>query len=273
MRNVLKQAVAALILPGLLLTATAKAGDRQREARIAAQITDAILEGETVWLQAGDVRFLGIYTEATDPSPRGAVILLHGRDANPDWPEVIYPLRTRLTTHGWSTLSIQLPVSAPDAAPGAWRNDIPLAAPRITAAANWLADKGYGDLVLAGHSLGARMGAEYLAGMHGDAATNIRAFVAIGLTANPADTERGSLLALSRIRVPILDLYGERDFGGVTGSAAARERAALKAKDDNYTPHYTQVEVPGADHFFRGVDELLASRVRAWLARYIATTP
>jgi hypothetical protein len=248
----------------LLLAATSlPAADLVREARIASQIEDAILDGEPVWLQAGEVRFLAIYTPASTPQTRGAAVILHGSDAHPDWPDVVFPLRTRLPEHGWATLSIQLPVTHPDAPAGSWQANLPLAAPRISAAAAWLRERQSPYQVLIGHSLGARMGAEYLGGLHGAPDPALRAFVAVGLTANPAETDQGVLLALSRIKVPMLDLYGERDFGGVTHSAEARQRAARKGD----TPDFTQVRAPGADHFFRGVEGLLVSRVRAWLAK------
>jgi len=260
-----------LALIPVLAGLPAGAADLVREARIADQIQDAILDGEPVWLQAGKVRFLAIYTPAATGTPRGAAVLLHGFNANPDWPEVIHPLRTRLPEHGWATLSIQLPVTATDAPPDAWQANLALAAPRINAAAAWLKGKEFNDLVLIGHSLGARMGAEYLAGLHGAPDPGYRAFVAIGLSADPQQPAQGSLLALGRIRLPLLDLYGERDFGGVTQSAAARKRAALSAPgrgEADGGPGYRQVRVPGADHFFRGLDGLLVSRVRAWLSQF-----
>jgi alpha/beta superfamily hydrolase len=253
-------AVAAALLLG---AGNALADDPVREARIASQIEDAILDGEPVWLQAGQARFLAIYTRAATPETRGAAVILHGSDAHPDWPDVVFPLRTQLPEHGWATLSIQLPVTAPGAPAGSWQADLPLAAPRIAAAAAWLKKRQFPYLALIGHSLGARMGAEYLGGLHGAPDPAFRAFVAVGLTANPADTDRGVLLALKQLQLPMLDLYGERDFGGVIHSADARRRAALQGR----SPAYSQVQAPGADHFFRGLDGLLVSRVRAWLAK------
>ncbi len=245
-------------LTTLLATWPAAAADLAREARIAGQISDAILDGEPLWLSADGNRFLAIYTTADPGLSRGGVILLHGRDAHPDWPEVIYPLRTALPGLGWATLSIQLPVNAPAAPAGAWRADIPLALSRIRAAVTWLTGRGVDAPILISHSLGARIGAEYLGGLHGAPAPS-RGLVAIGLTANPADTDRGTLKALRQLQVPMLDLFGTEDFGGVIHSADARRRAARD------TP-YTQLQVAGADHFFSGQDEQLIATVGAWLA-------
>ena len=103
---------------GLLLVLvcfSATASNLAREQRIAKQIVDAILDGETIWLEADGNRFLTLYTEATTRQTLGGVILLHGMGANPDWMDVIQPLRVNLPDRGWATLSIQLPVAAGDA--------------------------------------------------------------------------------------------------------------------------------------------------------------
>jgi pimeloyl-ACP methyl ester carboxylesterase len=270
MKNRLFDLLAVLIVGTLGVVPMATAADLVREARIASQIQDAILEGEVVWLQAGEARFLAIYTPASTPDTRGAAVLLHGSNAHPDWMDVIYPLRTQLPAHGWATLSIQLPVTAPDAPPDSWQQNLPLAAPRIAAAAAWLKQKQLSPLVLIGHSLGARMGTDYLGGLYGAPDPAFQAFVAIGLSADPAKPDTGALKALRQIRLPVLDLYGQRDLAGVIASAAARQRAGQLAGTADFTPDYTQVQVPGADHFFHGLDNLLVSRVRAWLSRVTA---
>ena len=48
----------------------------KREARLAEQIVDMILDGDPVWLEADQREFLGIYTEADES--RAAVLILHG---------------------------------------------------------------------------------------------------------------------------------------------------------------------------------------------------
>lgn len=118
----------------LFLSQTAFAADLAREQRIADQIVDAILDGEPVWLEADGHRFLSIHTETDAQETRGGVILLHGMGANPDWQDVIQPLRTYLPEHAWDTLSIQLPVAASDAPFREYLPLIPQAYPRIHAA-------------------------------------------------------------------------------------------------------------------------------------------
>ncbi|MBA1446689.1 MAG: alpha/beta hydrolase family protein [Chromatiales bacterium] len=124
----------SLLLLMLFLSQTAFAADLAREQRIADQIVDAILDGEPVWLEADGHRFLSIHTETDAQETRGGVILLHGMGANPDWQDVIQPLRTYLPEHAWDTLSIQLPVAASDAPFREYLPLIPQAYPRIHAA-------------------------------------------------------------------------------------------------------------------------------------------
>ncbi len=251
-----------LVLPMLLglLSPAASASDLAREARIAAEISDAVLDGETTRLRAGEVEFLAIHTEPQAAAPLGGVILLHGRGAHPDWNEVIHPLRVGLAAAGWHTLSIQLPIAAADAPTEAYTALIPEAAPRIAAAVTFFQERKIRPVAIVAHSLGARMAAAYLAGA---ADAPVAAFVAVGLPADPKEPEAGTLGALAKIRTPTLDLYGSRDLDSVLGSAGQRQQAAKRAGN----PVYERVEVPGADHFFRGLDDALVSRVGAWLHR------
>ena len=81
-----------------------------------------------------------------------------------------------LPAQGWSTLSVQLPILGNDAE---GKDYLPLmdeVAPRLDAAVAWLRGKGYADIVIVAHSLGAAMASDYLAG--GD--RGVSAFVGIG---------------------------------------------------------------------------------------------
>lgn len=245
----------------LLWCSLGSASDQARERRIAAQIEDAILVGEPMQLTAGDLTFLAIHAPANTNTTRGAVILLHGMGANPDWTDVIQPLRSELPDHGWETLSLQLPVASADAPAKEYLALIPEAGPRIDAAVDFLKQGGVSDMVLIGHSLGARMGAEYLAQRP---PPEIRAFVAIGLSARKDQTESGTLGRLSGIRIPILDIYGSRDLDAVRKSAPARAAAVRKSGN----PDYRQTEIAGANHFFQGLEDTLVTRVNAWINKF-----
>jgi pimeloyl-ACP methyl ester carboxylesterase len=251
------------ILFGALVAVDLQAADLAREQRIRAQIEDAILVGEPITLQTGGQDFLAIHTEAQTPKRQGAAILLHGRGANADWADVIHPLRTGLAAHGWETLSLQMPVAAAEAPGSAYRRLIPEAFPRIAFGLEFLVQRQIDRVVIIGHSLGARMALEWLAR---ETPRPVRALVAVGLSSGSGESDAGTLDALTRLRLPVLDIYGSHDAQSVRHTAPQRAAAARKADNDRYR----QLEIQGADHLFHGHDHELLTRVRAWLYRVAA---
>ncbi len=249
-----------MILLGLLpLSGAALASDSAKEQRWAAQLEDQLLEGKALRLNDGQRDFLALYTPALGKTRRGGVILLHGLGAHPDWPEVIAPLRAGLPEAGWATLSIQLPVRPNEAEFSDYPPLFPEANARISAAVRHLQQQGLLNIALVGHSLGAAMGAYFLA-QQSPGSEAIRAFVGIGMNQAPG-TVAHTPDSLARIKIPVLDIYGELDLRGVLASARAR---AMSQADN---PAYRQVRIPGADHFFQGLDATLVKRVASWLKR------
>ncbi len=246
----------------LTWSGTSAASDIEKEKRWSQQFVDDLVVGESCQLKAGATEFTGIFTEASAGPTGRAVILAHGMGVHPNWPEIINPLRSELPEHGWSTLSIQMPVLANNAA---LKDYLPLfdeTGPRIEAAVKYLRAQGNETIVLIGHSLGAAMAASYLANntQHG-----LQGLVVIGLGVIDLDDRMNAVVALEKIQVPVLDLYGSRDLATVLNSAKARARAARKAGNTDYR----QTEIEGADHFFVGMEDTLNRRVYGWLkSRY-----
>ncbi|WP_297526614.1 alpha/beta fold hydrolase [Thiohalobacter sp.] len=243
----------------IALSGTAWATDTAKEQRWAEQITDMLVVGEAEWLEANGQKFLALYTEDTTGAPKGAVILVHGTGAHPDWPDVIHPLRVRLPDHGWSTLSIQAPVLANEAGYAEYAPLIKEAAPRIQAAVAFLQQRAPDlPVFLLGHSLGATMATACVADTPD---LPLAGLAIVGLSVRDEDPLLDSLAYLQRLRLPVFDLYGSRDLPAVTASAPARRKAAVRAGNRAYR----QFEVSGADHFFQGLEDELVSRVRGWL--------
>ena len=235
------------------------ASDIRKEQRMAEQLTEQLVIGEAVNITAGSLSFFALYTPAEGKTQRGGVILLHGQGAHPDWPDVISPLRRDLPDSGWATLAIQLPV---------WPNGtnftdylplFPAANVRIDAAVRYLQKQGLLNITLVGHSLGAAMGAHYLA-QQPPGSDAIRAFVGVGMGSAPG-TVAHTPDALAKINIPVLDLYGFQDLDNVLNSAKARAQAAQKANNTAYR----QIKVTGADHFFRALEATLTKRIAGWL--------
>lgn len=213
----------------LLLSASAIAGsDYAREKKWADEITPAIVVGDPIYLkQANGHEFLGIYTEAA--GARMGVVVAHGLGIHPDW-GLIGTLRQSLAEHGYTTLSIQLPILASDAKPGEYAATFPDAAERLQLAVALLQQKGYKRIALVSHSMGSRMAHAYMAGNP----PLVGAWAALG---NAATGYAG-------IAAPVLDLYGARDLPQVLADATAR-RASLSGKTAS-----RQTVIADADHFY-----------------------
>jgi pimeloyl-ACP methyl ester carboxylesterase len=216
------------------------------------------LVGKAESLEAGGQKFLGIYTEDQSGEPKGGAVILHGIGVHPDWPDVVYPLRSELPNYGWATLSIQLPILPNEAT---LKDYIPLmkeAAPRIQAAQAFLQSKGNEPIVIIAHSLGASMATVALqeTGIDG-----VRGLVVIGMSSSDLDPQLNTSAEIATLGLPIYDLYGSRDLDEVLAAATARA-AAMRSTGHS---QYRQLAVEGADHFFVGLDDELVRNVRGWL--------
>lgn len=250
----------ALLLAGLWGWGGAEGSDMARERRLRGEIEAGVRLGESVSLKTGQLDFLALHMAATTPKPKGGVILLHGQGAHPEWATLIQPLRVQLPAHGWETLSVQLPLAAEDAPDGAYEPLIPEAFARIAFALEFLKSRQINQVALVGHGWGARVAVEWLGR---DAPPDVAGLVAIGLSADLRRLDSGTLGALRKIQVPVLDLYGSRDLDPVRATASQRAAAARAGQNRQYR----QVEMDGADHFFTGLTDALIARVRAWLSR------
>jgi pimeloyl-ACP methyl ester carboxylesterase len=228
--------------------AEAPAADYAREKRWADEITPAILVGDPVYLTlASGHRFLAIYENPK--AARAAVVVVHGAGVHPDW-GLVNTLRSRLPESGYATLSVQMPVLAPGVPPEQYAPTFPEAVERLTRAMEFLRARGHRRIAIVSHSLGARMANEYLVAATVDPA--VSAWASLGLNG-------GEFTTPARLRLPVLDLYGERDFPAVLASASGR--AAVLAR----LPGSAQIEVAGADHFYNGREDEMLRWVRGFL--------
>lgn len=253
--------ISLIIVSSILMALPVLASDSAKEERWANQVTDFLLDGEPQWLEVNGIRFLSIYTPATTEKTIGAIILLHGRGAHPDWPEVIQPLRSQFPEKGWATLSLQMPVLANEAFDKDYIplfNEIPQ---RIKAGMNFLSQQNINNIVLMGHSLGATMATSYLASHSDD---RIKAFVGIGMKAMKQTDKYHVLdnaLSLQNIKIPVLDIYGSKTIEEILYSA---DRRAQVIKRTGHTQS-RQVKMKGTGHFFQGFEEKLVDSIVDWM--------
>jgi alpha/beta superfamily hydrolase len=220
--------------------------DYAKETRWAEQVEDGLMDGDSVWLTASDHEFMAIYTPSETDTKRTAVVV-HGLGVHPDWVQVIQPLRVALTSQGFNTLSIQMPVLENDAHSGEYKQVLGHADLRIKAAVEYLEKEGLVSDVLVAHSLGSVMSTHYLANF----VHPFKRFVGIGM--GPATAEY-----LKKIDIPVFDLYGDEDLEAVLTSV--KDRANASKNNSNYS----QMKV-SADHFFNDKDSLLIESVGTWL--------
>lgn len=237
-----------------LLFASVHASDVAKEQRWADQVVDSILDGEAVWLQADGHEFLSIYTEAEEESSKG-IIVVHGTGIHPNWDQVVKPVRVEMTTHGWNTLSIQMPILRNEAEYAEYVPLYPEIPPRIKAAEQYLQEQGVKEIVIVAHSQGATMSAYYLSRNK----SPVKAFVAIGMGATQKDSHVNSAESLKKINIPVLDLYGTDDLPGVL------ETSDLRKKSSAHNPAYQQVVTEGAEHFYEGKETKLIDSINQWL--------
>jgi pimeloyl-ACP methyl ester carboxylesterase len=241
-------------LAALILGACAgSVPDYARELRWADEVVPGLVVGDAVRIEtAAKRRFLGILAEAPRSfgnAGRGAIILIHGSGAHPDF-AVIGQLRALLNDAGFTTLSIQMPVLAADAAAEDYRDLFAEAGERIAAAIDYLRAKKQARVAIVSHSMGARMTLDFLQ-RKPDAP--LAAWVPLAIS-------DGDLTGLPRTAFPVFDVYGEKDFEVVL--AKKNDRAAVLRS----IPGSKQVTVFGADHFFAGREKQLAMLLADLLA-------
>ena len=236
----------ALLLVTVAVPALAQ--DYDREQRWADQILPALMVGEAVWLpQANGHKFLALYTVAE--KPRGALIIAHGRGWSPDY-ELYGSLRTKLAEQGYTTLAIQLPVLGGGAKIGDYLITYPDASERFTLAGKFLQDKGYKNIAIVSHSLGATMANQYLINVD---KTPVKAWVFVGII--------NGLEEMFRIKIPVMDVYGGKDWEITQVGAYERKKQIDKVAGSE------QVVVKDALHFFEGREDELVKIIVGFLDR------
>lgn len=247
-----------------------------REQEIAEKLTRIADADEIVSLKASGARFIGLYkrarggtvneTENKSGETSGVVILVHGMGAHPDWPDVISPLRTRLTGSGWSTLSIQMPILSPEEPVAEYGKTLDIANSRIQAAVNYLHAWEMDPIILLGYSFGSAQAASYLASNQPE---NVAAFVSVSMLAQKFIKPKLDVFKLiGEINIPILDVYGEEDLADVRRGIDDRRLAANKNNHNSFQ----QIELQQAGHNYLGTEKALAEQIQVWLRQITAVS-
>lgn len=214
--------------------------------------------GEIVELETDGGGFIAIFQKSQRDPSHGGIILLHDQGTSANSLEVIRPLRLGLSQVGWDTLSLQLPSGPRDRVGAASQSRRTVIAGRLQAGLAWLKTrKSLNQAIVAqGDSAGPTL--QFAAE---SPPRELRALVLVSSLIEPAAAD-GLADTLIRIRLPVLDIYAERDHGAVLDAAQVRRDAAARREDKKYS----QVDIPGSVPGFFGLEESLLSRIRGWLA-------
>ncbi len=252
----------AFMLNGSLAAEGSK--ELSREQQIAEKLTVTADADEIISLKASGGRFVGLYktakrSETNTGEAHGVVILVHGMGAHPDWPDVISPLRTRLTEYGWSTLSIQMPILSPEDPIAEYGKTLRIANSRIQAAVDYLHEWEIEPIILLGYSFGAAQAANYLASNKPE---DIKAFVSVSMLAQKFIKPGLDVYKfIGGITIPILDIYGEEDLDDVRRGIDDRRLAANK----NGNGGFQQIELQSSGHHYLGFEDALVEQIQIWL--------
>jgi pimeloyl-ACP methyl ester carboxylesterase len=249
----------------LIVSSLCNASDLAREIRMKQQVADYIMQGDAVMLNdsVAQHEFLSIYTEAESDTPKGAVIIMHGRGYHPNWPELVYPLRTSLPEHGWHTLSIQMPVLDTTASFYDYMDIIEQAHPRINAAIEFLQQQEIESIILLAHSCSVHMAVDWL---HKHPNTDASGFIGIGMGSTDKGQPMRQPFPLQAIKIPILDIRGENDYPAVKRNAPRRWENIQQAGN----PLSAQRVVKDARHYFTDHSDALLQEVVDWLDKVYA---
>jgi len=238
--------------------------DLEREKRMASEVEDAVLDGDVIFLKDSgskkEHKFMAI-DQKPEGETKGAVIILHGRGFHPNWEDTVFPLRTQLPEKGWRTLSLQMPVLVKTAK---YYDYVPLfsqASPRIEAGIKHLKDQGIDNIVLFAHSCGAHMAMEWVRSKEGKAGESIKAYIGAGMGATDFAQKMAKPFPLDTMKIPVLDVFGSKEYPGVLSKAPGRLMQITKAAN----PKSQQVIVPGANHYFTDKGDELVLAVSKWL--------
>lgn len=253
----------SLLLPGLTAAALSEADRAQ-------QIASTNKVGSPLWLIANANNTLGLYYDPLAGQRTVAVLLLHDLGENPNWPEVIAPLRRTLGDKRCATLSIQMPALPTGimSSDERYRTQQIDARARINAALDHLASLKITTVVILGRGYGATQAYQYLGTTPPDRqAAMIKGIITIDLNAPaklPPDLQ--GLPVIEKLTLPTLDIFSAKQNPAMTQQ---RKQAAKRAGNNKYR----QIQLVGAWPDFRNNDTFLTSRIDAWLKAQFPNNP
>ncbi len=260
------------------------------EQQLSQTVSTQISQGNPVWLNTSSGKFLAIFDKELSIAEKGTAILLPSLNDSVNASGIMRQLRTMLPQFGWTTLALQLPLL--DESSSSIYDYIDMEGEintRLTAAINFIMNKGSKNIIIIGKGIGAAAGANFLAKNNNG---EINALIGISMTGyHYQESWIYSPSSLARITLPILDIYGSQDHINVINSASDRMEASKQANQESIKEKlservaqlnetrvaqerqtgrtvYTQLTITGADNDFNGLTRHVSKKILGWLKNY-----
>ncbi len=279
----------------LLLVATlnppAAATELWREKNQLDELRPHLPAHELIELPTRPLALPALYRKTRRADIQGAAIILHPPGQHLDFPGPVHDLRRQLPRHGWSTLSLPMPLLRSDTSPQAFTGLLQESSARLRAAVNFLNQERIQNIVIIGQGLSASYAVGFVT-QSALANQTVQALVAISWPSHPHLTDWLNASAqLARLKLPLLDIYAELDSPAVLADLPRRLEAAhlagqlfdkplvledrsLKvanlARRKTGNLRYRQVEVKGSGPLYHNQSDTLVKIIRGWIQRYAA---
>jgi len=226
--------------------------DYGRESGFAQLLEGA--DGELIELETADRIFVNLWQEAERSSDE-VIIILHARGLHADWKNNTRPLRLGLAEAGRNTFSVQLPILPKGAGFSEYVHLMPFAAKRLDAVFHHLEQQGFKKIHLVAHSCGAQMAMYWL----DQGPKNLDSVTLISMGSGQYLKHFGAPHPLQNLKLPVLDLYGEKDF--VAKRAPQRGHWIQQYGH----PKSKQIEVENGKHMLKRHHHRMVTEIDQWL--------
>jgi hypothetical protein len=243
------------MLPSINYSTSLDSPDKSRELIIYRQNLNEIFDGEHQYIdyKFGKYSMLEIYDEDYDT----AVLYLHGRGLNPNEQNLAYPVRVGMSD-SYNTYSLQLPVLKKQSTYFEYTKIFYDSDERILSAIEYIELMNKKVIIIA-HSCGVHMLMSYI--KNNKLSDNISSLVLIGSGA----VDKGQKLIYEypydKIKIPVLDLYGENDFDLILRTSAERNEFIKKNNTKSL-----QIKIKSSDHYHTDNSNQVITFVKKWLS-------
>ena len=243
------------MLPGIIHSTSLYSPDKSRETMIYEQSLSEIFDGEHQYInyKYGKYSMLEIYDDSNDT----AVLYLHGRGLNPNEQTLAYPVRVSMSD-SYNTYSLQLPVLKKQSTYLEYTKIFYDSDERIFSAMEYIRNKNEKIIIIA-HSCGVHMLMSFIKKM--DLSEDITSLILIGSGAVDKGENLIYKYPYDKIKVPMLDLYGENDFNLVLKKSAERNKYIKETNTKSQ-----QIKIKSSDHYHADNSQEVITLVKKWLS-------